>query len=326
MKMLLRWLLRLIGPTLLLLFLASSDVGQLVAILRQAHVGSLLFSLVLIFPFLIIKGWRWRHILRELAIAIPLHTATGLYAVGVYLGSVTPGQSGDLVKAWYLRRRGHTLAPGLLSVVIDRLFDLIVMAFLAIFGIFALGHLLPDQRLQTGLVVAMGGGFVLLLVLLVAPAPRQWLLTDMLPRLLPQRLHTSLERWNTQLATLAMHPRMVLPALAASLLSAFFTFWRLWLLFVAIEVMVPLYVVVGASALIAIVQVLPISVAGVGVRDAVLIAVLSAPAYGYSQEQALSLSALFLLLTIEQIVVGFVVSFWYPLARQQVGVHTSDAW
>ncbi|MEI7770732.1 MAG: UPF0104 family protein, partial [Chloroflexales bacterium] len=80
---------------------------------------------------------------------------------------------------------------------------------------------------------------------------------------------------------------------------------------------VPLYEVVGASALIAVLQVLPISVAGVGVRDAVLIAILLP--YGYTSSQALILSALFLLLNIEHILVGFVVSFWYPLGARPAG-------
>jgi uncharacterized membrane protein YbhN (UPF0104 family) len=99
----------------------------------------------------------------------------------------------------------------------------------------------------------------------------------------------------------------------ASLVSAAFTFWRLWLLFVALDVFLPLYIVVGASALIAILQVLPISIGGLGVRDAVLVAVLLP--YGYTTEQALGISALFLLVTLEHILLGFIVSFWFPVSR-----------
>ncbi|NTU80322.1 MAG: UPF0104 family protein, partial [Chloroflexales bacterium] len=117
-----------------------------------------------------------------------------------------------------------------------------------------------------------------------------------------------------QLAHLHMSPGLIGAVSAASLISAGFTFWRLWLLFLALGLdQVPLYVVIGASALIAVLQVLPISIAGVGVRDAVLIAILQP--YGYSAEQALTLSALFLLINLEHIFVGFIVSFWYPLGR-----------
>jgi uncharacterized protein (TIRG00374 family) len=138
---------------------------------------------------------------------------------------------------------------------------------------------------------------------------------------LPERLGASLLRWNDQFASLSLHPRLVVLVGLASLLSAGFTFWRLWLLFVSLDILVPLYIVIGSSALIAILQILPISIGGLGVRDAVLIAVL-AP-FGYITEQALSVSALFLLLTLEHILVGFIVAFWFPLEQalqQQQGV------
>jgi uncharacterized protein (TIRG00374 family) len=217
------------------------------------------------------------------------------------------------VKGWYLRERGQPLAPSLFSVLLDRLCDMLVMAALATLGIFALGQLLPDRRMQTLLVILMGVGLLTMTVMLGSRRLRRWLLTVVLPVVLPERLRASLLRWNDQFATLTLHLRLVLLVGAASLISAAFTFWRLWLLFVALDVFVPLYIVVGSSALIAILQVLPISIGGVGVRDAVLIAVL-AP-YGYIQEQALGISALFLLLTLEHILLGFIVSFWFPVDR-----------
>ncbi len=48
-------------------------------------------------------------------------------------------------------------------------------------------------------------------------------------------------------------------------------------------------------------------------RDAILIALLAA--YGYTQDQALSLSVLFLLINLEHILIGFLVSLRYPLGQ-----------
>lgn len=309
----LRWLLRLIGPALLLLFLATSDLEQLYSIMISARPWPILLSLVLMPPFVIVKSWRWRYLIRSMGMQLPLGTAIGLYTVGLFWGATTPGQAGDLAKAWYLRDRGQPLAPSLLTVVIDRLCDLLVMAALSIIGIFALGQLLPSRELQTAVVALMSTGLTALTIVLVAQRPRTWVLTSVLPAILPQRMHQPLTRWSEQLAGLTLSPRLVLVIGVASLISAFFTFYRLWLLFVALDIFIPLYVVVGVSALVAILQVLPISIAGFGVRDAALIATLLP--YGYSQEQALSLSVLFLLLNVQHIVVGFIASFWYPLGR-----------
>lgn len=313
MKKALPLLLRLLGPALLIVFLANANLGQLWETMRSARLWPIVLSLLLMPPFVLIKAWRWLRIMRELGLQLTYRIASALYTVGLFYGATTPGQAGDLLKAVYVRDRGQPLAPAMLSVVLDRLFDLLIMAALATIGIFALGRLLPSRELQTALVVAMGLGLTALTVVLVARGPRTWALTVALPRIVPGFTAT-LDRWNRQLHGLSLRPSLVVELGLLSLGSASFTFLRLWLLFLALELdRVPLPVVVGASALVAVLQVLPISIAGVGVRDAVLIAVLLP--YGYQPEQALALSALFLLINLQHIAVGFILSFWYPLAR-----------
>jgi hypothetical protein len=74
---------------------------------------------------------------------------------------------------------------------------------------------------------------------------------------------------------------------------------------------VPVLVLASSSALISILQTVPVSVSGIGVRDAVLVAVLGH--FGYGSERALALSALFLVLVVEQMLIGFLVSMRHPL-------------
>jgi uncharacterized protein (TIRG00374 family) len=277
-------------------------------------------------PFIWIKAWRWTRVLRELHIHLPLNTAAGIYTVGLFLGGTTPGQAGDFAKGFYLRDRGAPLAPAMLSVVLDRLCDLLVMAVLAALSVFAFSSLLPNQALQTALVLVTGGGLLLATWALLARGPREWLLGHALPRVLPNRLRATLDRWREQFSSLTLRPPLIAAMAISSLISAAFTFLRLWLLFQALSLVnVPLLTVVAVSALIAVLQVLPISIGGVGVRDAVLVAALAV--YGYGKEQAVSLSLLFLLLNIEHIIVGFIVSFWFPLGRAQpdAAAQTADA-
>lgn len=303
------WILRFIGPGLLVVFLITSDLHQLVTILRQTHPIPLILALLLIIPFLLIKAWRWKGILRELAIDIPFRTALEVYMIGIYLGSITPGQAGDLAKAWFLQSRGYALAPALMSVILDRLFDLVIMATLAMLGVLALGPLLPHHVMQTLLVGGIGGGMILVLMMLIVRPLRAWVMHKVVIPRLPESARTMLARADDQLARLATHPRLLVVLSTASLISAACTFLRLWLVFQSLAIDIPWYVVVGATALISTLQIAPISIAGMGVREGVLIAVLAA--HQYSMEQALGLSVLFVLLTIEQTIAGFLVSLHY---------------
>ncbi|HET7601308.1 MAG TPA: lysylphosphatidylglycerol synthase transmembrane domain-containing protein [Gemmatimonadales bacterium] len=311
----LRWVPRLIGPAILLYFLLTNDLARVLGDLRDVEWTPLGLALAL-YPVLVtIKAWRWNALMDGLGMeAPPLREATAIYAVGLFLGGATPGQSGDFLKAWYLRRRGQPLAAALFSVLLDRLFDFLIMALLAVLGLSALVRLLPQQlrTLAVLAAVALAAAVVVALPALMGGASRRWLVRAALHSL-PRRPGAALVRWSGQFASLELRPRLCARAGLATLCSAACTMVRLWFCFRALHLAIPAPVFVGSMALISILQSLPISVAGVGVRDAVLIAILGA--YGFEPYRALALSALMLLLNLEHMVGGFLVELWHPLAR-----------
>lgn len=306
----LRWGIRLIGPALLLIFIWRSDFTRLMASFSSINPWPVLLSLALMPVFIGIKAWRWNVLMRELGMrAPPLGYSMALYAIGLYLGGLTPGQSGDFIKAWYLKERGEQLTPALFSIVIDRLFDFLIMALLALLALVEFLDLLPEIAQIATITFAV---LVFALTpLLMARRPREWLIARALP-LLPARIRAVIARWGEQLGALSLRPALLGTLLLASVGSAAATVARIYLLFMAMSLAnVPPLAIVSSTALIAILQALPISFAGIGVRDAILVLVLVR--YGYSTEQALTLSALFLLINIEHIIVGFLVSLRYPL-------------
>lgn len=307
-----RWLLRLIGPALLIFFLWKSDLRSIIANFGSLRIAPLALSLALYPLFIAVKSWRWNLIMRELGMQEPpLGYSMALYMIGLFLGGATPGQSGDFIKAWYLRERGQPLAPALFSILLDRLFDFLIMALLGLVGLVAFLDVLPPP-LQIA-AVAFAAAIILLTPLLMARRPRDWLMTRIVP-LAPQRVRALIERWRDQFAGLSLRPALLAKLLLASAGSASSTILRIYLLFLALGLVnVPALAVVASTALISILQALPISVAGVGVRDAILIPVLAR--YHYAPEQALSLSALFLLLNVEHMLLGFLVSLRYPLGQ-----------
>jgi len=310
-----RWLLRLIGPAILVYFLLTTDIQKIVANFGELNWTPLLLSLALYPLFVAVKAWRWNLLMRELGMrAPPLGYSMILYMIGLFLGGATPGQSGDFIKAWYLRERGQPLASALFSILLDRLFDFLIMAILSLLGLVAFLHLFPAP-LQAPIQLATIGFAALIILMipaLMARRPRDWLMNTTL-RLAPRRVRPAIERWRGQFAGLNMRPALLANLMLATLCSATVTMARLWLLFRALAITIPILALVSSMALIAILQALPISFSGLGIRDAILIAVLGS--YGYGSDKALSLSALLLLLNIEHIVVGFLVSLRYPLGQ-----------
>jgi uncharacterized protein (TIRG00374 family) len=314
-----RWAPRLIGPAILVYFLLTTDLAKIVGNLRVLRWAPLLVSLALYPVMVALKTWRWAGVMRSLGLAPPrLSVSMRLYMIGLFLGGATPGQSGDFLKAWYLREYGQPLVPTLLSILLDRLFDFLIMAMLSLLGLSAFLHRFPErlrapiQIGSVGLAAATG----LMILVLMARRPRDWLMRQA-PRLTPSRAHAALERWRGQLGNPDARPTLVASLLLATACSAAVTIARLWLLFTALDVGIPILALVSSIALISVLQVLPISFAGVGVRDAVLVAVLAV--YSYGRDKALALSALFLLINLEHILIGFLVSLRHPVGQGPAG-------
>jgi uncharacterized protein (TIRG00374 family) len=315
-----RWLLRLIGPGILAFFLLTTDLTRIAGNLGAVHWGPLVLSLLL-YPLVVLpKAWRWALLMRSLGMDVPSFAGTlRLYMIGMFLGAATPGQAGDFLKAWHLRDRGQPLGPALFSIVLDRLFDLMSMAVASLLGLVVVLRFLPTERrtLIEVFVLAAAAAVALLIPVLTARRSRDSLMRAA-SAAAPHAVAARLDRWRLQLANLELRGGATFAVSAATASAAAVAIVRLWLLFSALTIQIPILAVISAAGLISVLQTLPISIAGLGVRDAVLVAVLSA--YGHRADQALALSALFLLLNLENILLGFLISLGAPLPIAPAGV------
>lgn len=320
-RLLLRWGLRLLGPALLLYILWSNRDELHVAweALRGVRWPPLIAAAVLVVPFVLLKGWRWQIILKDLGLAVPWKKLTFYYALGIFLGAAVPAQAGDFLKAWYLKEDGYDLGAALLSTVIDRLFDMLMMGLLALSGLYILLRL--SSALSVILIlVGMLGGICLVLSLLLSRRWRDWLIERVLRYLVPSTIRRVLRERNVRayLDHFFLSWRNVALGTAISLVSFSTTFLRLWLLIPALGKSLPLEVFVPTMALMGLASLL--SVAGLGTREAVLIAILGSPLLTapevWSRGEILSLSALILCIGLENLAVGLPLYLARPLGNR----------
>lgn len=311
-RALLRLALRLLGPALLIYVLLTNDLAQVGRTLLGANPWLLLLSIVLVVPFLVLKAVRWQMILRAWNVTIPLHAATAMYCIGIFLGVVTPGQAGDAVKAWYLRKHGYPLSTGLASVVVDRLFDVGISALLAATGLYFFWDVLPGGRgLNVLVVVGLLGAVALGLVLASNRRLRELVLQRLTPRVLRERM-------GSDVSALHLTPRQLVLITLVSLAGLAWTYIRIYLLFLALDTPIAIGPFIALVAILSIVS--AASPGGVGTRDVTLVVVLNAVlniGRDAAGALAIAVSALLLLLNLENVLIGFLYSLRYPLADMQ---------
>lgn len=137
MKLKPRLLLHLLGPMLLALLIWKAGPAELLDILRQAEPGWLLVAFLLNLPQLGLKAWRWHRLVRWQGMRLPYARALLAYFSSLLVGFLTPGRLGEMAKAVTLKVEcGVTFARGLSSVVLDRTFDMYLLLALGSIGIF----------------------------------------------------------------------------------------------------------------------------------------------------------------------------------------------
>lgn len=292
----------LLGLVLLagLILLFKIDLRQTAVYLTRADPWAVLAAVVLFLPFLLLKAWRWQVILSDLEVPVGFGEASKLYALGLGAGTITPGQLGDTVKILYFRGRGMGAAA--LSVLLDRIWDLVLLLLVATFSSLAFVQDLQNEWLAFGL---LSLGAIVFLLFALNPGAQRFFLRQLIRRtpLQGSGLSPDQIRWSR------LTPGQIILQFALSLAAAVVVYVRFYLLTTALDLGLDLVPFIALISLSSVAALLPISISGIGARDAAL--VLLAPVVGVAREQALGLSALILLIQAVNGLVGFVVwSVW----------------
>lgn len=254
----------LLGPLLLLFLLRLVGVDQLLATTRQARAEFLLLALLAYLGTVALRGLRWQRLLQAQGIRLPLPRLVRLDLVGSFFNLVLPSSvGGDVVKFYELTRdqsaREARIASSLLA---DRICGLVVLLLLGSAALpFAAGHV--DSR-TAFLILAATGGAVGAVALLLNGRLRSWGLRHLpgLAWLLRRRgiegLYRSLDGYRGA------------PLAHAALASLLFNLLMIGVnvaLGLAFHLELPLSLYAVVVPLISLVQAIPLSINGVGVRE-----------------------------------------------------------
>jgi uncharacterized protein (TIRG00374 family) len=290
-----RKLIRFAGPVLFVFILSRMNLSLLADTVAAIRPRFLLAALLLYPCLILLKAWRWRLLLRQQGVNYGLVPAFAAYNSSLAIGYVTPGRLGEFVKALHLRQdEGLSLGYALSSVLLDRILDLYLLLIAAGLGIVlfaAPGHLLvPSLLVLTA--VALGP-----LVVLVPHVSRRLtaLVTRGTSRLmggsLGEQLNRNLDsfqRGMEQLVTVRLLPPLICTGIAYLVFYS-----QCYLGALALELPVTYLYTAYCVSLASLLALLPVSISGLGVREATFIALLSPLAIAAETAVTYSLLILF---------------------------------
>jgi glycosyltransferase 2 family protein len=305
-----RWLLMAVGPLLLVVVLVRiPNPERLLQICSGAFGWQLVLAFGLNFVAVALKVHRWQRLLATNGIQYSFRDAWNAYNASMYIGLLTPGRVGDVVRVAYLSRDlGAPKAAGFASIVVDRLFDIAVLGVAAAFAVSHLGSRLGEL---SGQVVWWSVGLALgavPLFLLLASSSRA--VSLVLGKLLKRADITAPEDFFR--AARAQLKGGALSGTVLTTLSFAVIYLQGLLLARALHIPLVLSDVVAVNALATLFALFPVSVSGLGVREAFFAMLF--PALGQSAAAAVGYGLLiFTVMYLSMVGYGFVVWQLHPL-------------
>lgn len=315
-------LLRLLGPVLLVIVIARiPDRAGMIRAIGAASVLPLVLSSSLNIVNNYLKVIRWQVLLRTRGIEYPTRRALPAFLSSVYVGMLTPGRVGDVVRIQYLRAElGVSYAEGLASIVMDRLCDLYVLVVFVAIGVVRYSPVIVGHLAYVTWGAVAGIVFAPLLFLVPGVAERS--MSGIYARIAGDRGAGGLDRFlvavraNVGRPLLQTVPLTVL-AFVVNYVQGFMIAWALGLPMTFFDAMCLL-------AIASLLGLLPISVSGVGVRE--LFFSLVFPLLGLRPEVGVSFGILvFVVIYLVNIAIGFVAFQIDPPPAAEAGAKAPPA-
>lgn len=158
--------------------LRDVSFGEVWRVLRASDLVLFAASSAAATVIFLLRALRWRPILHDVAPSLPLGPAWRATAVGMMINNVVPARAGELARAFALSRERPEVpfAAAFASLVVDRLFDSVVLLLLLASAILAPGFPAgvsiggrPVADLAWGLAALSGAAAVVVGALAFAP-------------------------------------------------------------------------------------------------------------------------------------------------------------
>ena len=308
-------LLKLLGPIFFIfLILRVVDPKATVNIIKTIKPELAIASLLLFVVVNAILALRWWVICQRLEMGVSFKELFQVYYISWFLSIIPLAAISPISKLIYLKDEGKPTDITAVSITLDKLFDIIGLMFFSLFGIVYFPQsFFKDLHLW----VYFGGMAFLVLVILVFGSRIWKILKELLRRYSSQKLQklgSGLELYLTKFWS-EFDMKLFSLLLGISITIGLLRSLILYLLAISLNIHVSFGLIIACRALFGIVNIVPITVSGLGTRDAILLPALSLS--GVSKEFALALGFVAFLWTLSSKISGII--FWIkrplPLSR-----------
>ena len=288
------WLGVLISIVFIWLALRGLRLDQFWGAVQSANYWWLLPGIAVYFVAVWARAWRWHYLLRPIK-NIPTRTVFPITTIGYMGNNIYPARAGEVLRAVILKRKeGVSVSASLATIVVERIFDGVVMLGFVFVNLPELARLTSNSgfvgNIQQVAVIGTAvflGALLLFLLAAMFPAVSARLGTRVIDRLLPERTRPGvtalMHRFLDGLASLRS-PLNILMVFVTSIIIWLLETGKYWFVMQAFNFQVSFFALTLMNGIVNLATTIPSAPGYIGTFDAPGIAVLTA--YGVDQATA----------------------------------------
>ena len=288
------WLGLAISIVFLYYALRGLKLGDLGSALKQANYWWLLPGVAIYFLGVWVRSWRWHYLLRPIK-SISTLRLFPITCIGYMGNNIYPARMGEVLRAVILKRHeGVAISASLATIIIERIFDGVVMLMFIFVNLSELARLTSSSGFVGSIqnVALVGTGIfvgALIAFLLAAMFPErtvsivQWIVERIVPNRYRGKVMGLVERFLQGTGSLRS-PRDVLMVFLTSVVIWLFETGKYWFLMHAFPFEVTFFTLMLMNGIVNLATTIPSAPGYIGTFDAPGIAVLTA--YGVDKATA----------------------------------------
>ena len=290
------WLGVLISAVFLWYSLKGLQLDQFWEAVSHANYWWIIPGVAVYFVAVWARAWRWHYLLKPIK-EIPTSTMFPIVAIGYMGNNIYPARAGEVLRAVVLKRReGVPVSASLATVIVERIFDGVVMLAFIFLNLSELAHLTGGSGVVgtiniQDLAILGTGAFIgaLVIFLLAAMFPEvtarvgQWFIDHLLPERFRESVSGMMHKFLDGLASLRS-PLNILMVFFTSVVIWLLEVVKYWFVMHAFNFEVSFFALMLMNGIVNLMTTLPGAPGYIGTFDAPGIAILVA--YKVSQATA----------------------------------------
>ena len=291
-----RWMLglrMLVSAALLAVLVTKIDFEG--ALPKNRHLSTIAFfalAVIMATVGIVLSAWRWQRVLAAFGTPVRLRALTSHYFAGQFLGNVLPSTiGGDVLRISRSSKNIGSSETAFAAVALERLSGFVALPLLCFLG-FAINPSLLDSSTAWVAILISGITLAALAAILVLAAH---------PKMAGRfRDHENWMRFigatHTGIEALRADPRAAMSVLATAIIYQVSVVLTVGFVILTLDADVPVGAVLAFVPVVAMAQVVPISLSGLGVREGMFVLLLHP--LGVSNGQAIGIGLLWYLIML----------------------------